>query len=530
MSASARPPEGRAPSPGEDVAKRQEGSHSSASARPPEGRGKSSLRDDAGPAFLPAVELARHIAEHRIGCREALELYIARCEQFNPSLNAIIATDLEGARRRADDADRALARGERWGPLHGVPMTVKESFDVLGYVTSWGAVEYKDYRPARTALCVERLLAAGAVLFGKTNVPRFLGDLQTHNALYGVTRNPWDLTRTPGGSSGGAVAALAAGLTALEVGSDIAASIRLPAHYCGLYGHKPTYGVVSPRGQLVPGRVALTDLAVVGPLARSAADLRCALQLMAGPDDIDALAWKVQLPPPRKARLADYRVAVMLETSHAPVDGAVRRAIAELAEAIRAAGAYVSFEARPDFDTEEADRLYHRLLGAALSGRQSEQAYRENLEAVARQAPGDTGYRAQMQQAAALPHREWLIANERRHVLRMKWAEFFGDYDLLICPAAATAAPPLAADDSGDPFLRPLDIDGRSHPLAAQLFWAGYSSLAFLPSTVVPAGMTPDGLPVGAQIIGRQYGDLECLHFAGLLEQAYRGFVPPPGY
>jgi len=485
---------------------------------------------DADPAFLPATALARRIAGHRIGCREALELHIARCEEFNPVLNAVIATDFEGARRRADEADQALARGERWGPQHGVPMTVKESFDVAGYVTSWGAAEFKDYRPARTALCVERLLAAGAILFGKTNVPRFLGDLQTHNMLYGTTRNPWDPGRTPGGSSGGAAAALAAGMTALEVGSDIAASIRLPAHYCGLYGHKPTYGVVSPRGQLVPGRVALTDLAVVGPLARSAADLECALQLMAGPDDIDGLAWQVRLPGPHRARLADYRVAVMLEAAHAPVDGAVRQAILDLAEAIRAEGAHVSFEARPDFDTAEVDRLYQRLLGAALSGRQTEHAYRENLAAVARQAPDDTSYPAQMQQAAALSHREWLIANERRHVLRMKWAEFFGDYDLLICPAAATAAPPLAAEDPGEPFLRPLEIDGRPYPLAAQFFWAGYSGLAFLPSTVVPAGTTPDGLPVGAQVVGRQYGDLECLHFAGLLEQAYRGFVPPPGY
>jgi amidase len=479
-------------------------------------------------AFRSATELAADIRARRIGCRELLDHYVARIERYNPALNAVIAMDLERARRRADEADAALARGENWGPLHGIPMTVKESYDVEGFVTSWGAPEFKDYRPSRNAICVDRLLAAGANIFGKTNVPLFLGDLQTHNQLYGTTRSPWDLDRTPGGSSGGAAAALAAGLTALEAGSDIASSIRTPAHYCGLYGHKPTYGVITTRGQLVPGRVAFSDLAVIGPMARSAADLALALNIMAGPDEVDGSAWRLTLPKPRKQRLAEYRIGVMLDVSHAEVDLAVQEQIRQVADAVAKAGGAVSFSARPDIDTVEADQLFHRVLGAALSGRQSDEVFGKNVAMLSTLPPGDTSTLARTLRAATLSHREWLIANEARHRMRLKWATFFEDYDLLLCPAAATVAP--VHNHEGDPFERPITVNGRQVPLSSQFFWAGYSGLALLPSTVAPAGMTPQGLPVGVQIIGPQYGDLTCIHFAGLLEQSYRKFVPPPGY
>lgn len=479
-------------------------------------------------AFRSATELAAEIRAGSISCRALLEHYLDRIARHNPVLNAVIAMDLARARQRADDSDAALKRGEVWGPLHGIPMTVKESYDVEGFVTSWGAPEFSDCRPARNAMAVERLIAAGVNLFGKTNVPLFLGDLQTHNALYGTTCNPWDLERTPGGSSGGAAAALAAGLCALEAGSDIASSIRTPAHYCGLYGHKPTYGIVTPRGQLAPGRVSFTDLSVIGPMARSAADLALALEIMAGPDEIDGLAWRLQLPKPRKQRLAEYRIAVMLDAPHAPVDLAVQAPIRQLAEALARAGVTVDFRARPAIDTEEADRLFQRLLGAALSGRQSDQAHAEKREALARLPEGDRSREARALEAATMSHRDWLIANEARHGMRLKWAEFFQDYDLLLCPAAASVAP--LHNHEGEPFERPITVNGGQVPLSTQFFWAGYSGLAFLPSTVAPAGLTEAGLPVGVQIIGPQYGDLTCIHFASLLEQSYRGFTPPPGY
>ncbi len=479
-------------------------------------------------AFRSATSLAADIRRRKIGCRELLEHYIERLERYNPTLNAIIATDLEGARERADAADGALEHDEVWGPLHGVPMTVKESFDVKGFVTSWGSPDFRDYHPARSAVCVERLMNAGANVFGKSNVPLFLGDWQTYNDLYGTTSNPWDLDRTPGGSSGGSVAALAAGLTALEAGSDIASSIRTPAHYCGVYGHKPTFGVITTRGQLVPGRAAFTDMAVLGPMARSADDLALALRIMAGPDDIDGLGWRVELSKPRKQRLADFRIAVMLNAPHAEVDSEVQARVEEVAEVAARAGAEVSFHARPEIDTEEADRLFHRLLDAALSGRQAESEFQNNVAAARALSPGDDSAHARALRNATLSHRDWLIANELRHKMRLKWAEFFCRYDLLLCPPAATAAP--LHNHDGEPFDRPVTVNGKQVALSNQFFWCGYSGLAFLPSTVAPAGTTSGGLPVGIQIIGPQYGDLTCIHFARLLESVHLGFTAPPGY
>src|SRR6202795_956107 len=214
--------------------------------------------------FRSAKELAADIRKKKIGCLELLDLYLTRVEKHNPSLNAIIATDVESARKRARAADRALARKQVWAPLHGVPMTIKESYDVVGMPTTWGVPELKDNFPPRNALAVDRLLGAGVVLFGKTNVPIYLADYQSYNAIYGTTNNPWDLSRAPGGSSGGSAAALAAGLSGIEAGSDIGSSIRNPAHYCGVYGHKPTFGIVPQHGQTL-GQAAQTDINVLGP-------------------------------------------------------------------------------------------------------------------------------------------------------------------------------------------------------------------------------------------------------------------------
>src|SRR6202171_1173750 len=211
--------------------------------------------------FRSAKELAAEIRRKKIGCLELLDLYLSRVEKHNPAINAIIAMDTDAARKRARAADRALARKQVWGPLHGVPMTIKESYDVAGMPTTWGIPQAKDNFPPRNGLTVDRFLGAGVVLFGKTNVPIFLADYQSYNAIYGTTNNPWDLSRSPGGSSGGSAAALAAGLTGIEAGSDIGSSIRNPAHYCGVFGHKPTYGIVPPRGQSLPGRMAQPDIA-----------------------------------------------------------------------------------------------------------------------------------------------------------------------------------------------------------------------------------------------------------------------------
>ena len=322
-------------------------------------------------AFWPARRLASAVRRRKVGCVELLELYLRRCERYNPALNAVITTDLEAARRRAREADAALARGEVWGPLHGLPMTIKESYDVAGMPTTWGVPELRDNIAATNALAVERLLGAGAVIYGKTNVPFLLADWQSFNAIYGTTNNPWDLARSPGGSSGGSAAALAAGLTALEAGSDIGASIRNPAHYCGVFGHKTTYGIASPRGQALPGRVSPTDISVIGPMARGAADLDLILRVMAGPDQIDAKGWRLALPAPKKKTLADYKVALMLDEPTAEVDRSVQDRLQALADFLARQGAVVDDRARPDIDTGgEGPRALHqaaarRHLGAA---------------------------------------------------------------------------------------------------------------------------------------------------------------------
>jgi amidase len=478
--------------------------------------------------FRTARQLAAEVRRKRIGCLELLDLYLARGEKYNPALNAIVVHDVEGARKRARAADRALARGEAWGPLHGVPMTIKESYDVAGLPTTWGVPALRNNVATKNALVVDRLLGAGAVLFGKTNVPLYLADWQSFNAIYGTTNNPWDVSRSPGGSSGGSAAALAAGLTGLEAGSDIGSSIRNPAHFCGVYGHKPTWGIVPRHGQALPGQTAPVDIDVVGPLARSADDLALALSIMAGPDLVDAAGWQLRLRPPRGKRLRDFKVALMLDAPASAVDREVQDRLQALGDFLGRQRVKVDDRARPAIDTHEAFRVYVRLLRAATSARQTDEDFEKNLAVVRGLAPDDDSYHARALRAAVLPHRDWLAANEARHRMRQAWAQFFTSYDLLLCPVAGTAAFPH--DQEGERHERTLVVNGRRVPVTEHLFWAGYTGAFFLPSTAAPCGFTPGGLPVGVQIVGPQYGDLTCLAFARLLEREFQAFVPPPGY
>jgi amidase len=282
------------------------------------------------------------------------------------------------------------------------------------------------------------------------------------------------------------------------------------------------------RGHAVGGRVAYADISVVGPMARSAADLEVALGAIAGPDEIDGQGWRVELPKPRHERLADFRVGVLLSVPHAEVDRAVQDGVQAVADRLARAGAKVSDRARPDIDTFEVDRLFRRLLGAAMSGRQTDEAFRRNLEKAKALAPDDMSSTARGLRAATLHHRDWLVSNEARHKMRLKWAEFFKDYDVLLCPPVTTPAFPH--NHQGDPFDRALTVNGQPRPIAEQLFWAGYSGLFYLPSTVAPAALTPAGLPTGVQIIGPQYGDFTCIRLARLLEREHRAFIPPTGY
>jgi amidase len=477
--------------------------------------------------YLPAKRLASLIRRGEIGCLELLDHYLARVERYNPKLNAIVVTDIPNARRRARAADRARAKGAWWGPLHGVPMTVKDSFDMAGLPTTWGAPAYRDNIAAKDSLAVRRWRDAGAILFGKTNVPIWLADSQAFNDIYGTTNNPWDLARAPGGSSGGSSAALAAGLTAIETGSDIASSIRNPAHICGLFGHKPTYGICPPHGHALDGNVAPLDILVIGPLARSADDLALGLSVLAGPDEIDAAGYRLALPPPRRKRLRDFKVAIVADDPVAPVARDVRALLERLAGFLRRQRVRVGDGARPDIDMTEIGRTFDVLLRAATSARQTDAELAANVERLGALAPGADTKRARMLRGVTLRHRDWLRLDETRHRMRWKWHEFFKEYDLLLCPAMCAAAMP---HDRTPPYDREIVIDGKTYPFHNQVFWSGYSGVAYLPASVAPIGFTPAGLPVGVQIVGPQYGDRTCIEFARLLEREYQAFVPPPGY
>lgn len=477
-------------------------------------------------AFAPARKLASMIRNKKIGALELLDHYIARIEKYNSKLNAIIATDFDFARKRAKGADRALAKGKSWGPFHGVPMTIKEAFDVAGMPTTWGAPEFKTNIAKTDAVAVQRWKAAGAIIFGKTNVPAWLADGQSFNAIYGVTNNPWDLTRTPGGSSGGSSAALAAGLTGIETGSDIASSICNPSHICGVFGHKPTYALCPPRGHSLRDQFAPDDINVIGPMARSASDLEPALNILAAPDEIEAGA-KIILPPSRRATLRDFRVGIVISDDVSEVDREIQDRLQALADFLSRSKVKISDKARPEIDMHSAQRVFTTLLRSTTSHRQTDAQFADSLKAAQALDPDDRSPQAQGLRAITLRHRDWLVANEARHKMRWKWHEFFQSYDLLLAPIFPVVALPHTTVPTAE---RTYVVNGRKRHHSDQLFWAGYVGAAYLPATAAPIGFTRSGLPVGVQIVGPHFGDRMTLHFARLLEKQFQSFVPPPGY
>ncbi len=478
--------------------------------------------------FLSALAQARLLRARKVSARELLQAALDQYALHNDTLNAVVVADIDRARRAADAADRRHARGKALGPLDGVPMTIKESFDWAGTPTTWGDPRFRDNIAATDSEAVRRMTAAGAVLYGKTNVPLLLADWQTFNAIYGTTSNPWDVTRSPGGSSGGGAVALATGMASLEVGSDIGASIRNPAHYCGVYGHKPSFGIISLKGQTLTGSVSPSDISVGGPMARSAGDLAAMMKVLVGPAGPEARAMTFTLPPARQRRLKDFRVAVMLTAPESEVDQPVQDLLVRLAGFLKRRVKTMSFEARPAFSTAEAFENYITLLRAATSRRQSDADFAANLTRAEGFSGDDRSYHATMTRAYVMRHRDWLNAHERRHQMRLLWEAFFDDWDVMLCPAAASAAFPH--DHEGERHSRTITVNGHDVPTTDQLFWAGYSGNFYLPSTVAPMGQTAQGLPAGVQIIARSYGDMTAIRFAELLEKEFGGFVPPPGY
>lgn len=460
---------------------------------PPIGEHNVLVQDDDEIAHLPATELLRRLEQGPLTSSALLEIYLDRIERLNPDLNAVVTLDSDGARQRASAADAARLRGDSWGALHGLPITVKDVFETEGMRTTAGAPELSDYVPTRDAVLVSRLRDAGAVVFGKTNTPTMAGDGQTYNPLFGTTNNPWALDRTPGGSSGGCGAAVAAGLTALSFGSDIAGSIRVPAGFCGVYGHKATFGLIPQRGHIPgsPGQRIERDVNVVGPIARAASDLDLALSVLAGPMSQEALGWQATLPVAPPFALRELRVAAWLDDDFCPVDRSVLERLEALVAALRGAGASVDVEARPDIKFSGAIELYGELR-------------REDL-----------------------PHGEWLELDEQRQDHRDRWATFFERYDVLLCPISSTAAFP---HDQGPREARGFVVNGMNRPYSDFVSWPRLIGPVYLPATAVPLGPNSEGLPVGVQVVGPHLSDRRTIRVAALLAEIVGGYIPPPGY
>jgi amidase len=477
--------------------------------------------------FQSATAIAQAIRDGRLGAREALEHFLSRVDRLNGPINAIVVQDRGGARARADAADAARAAGAALGPLHGVPMTIKESYQFAGTPTTYGIPEMRDNVTTTTALAVERLAAAGANVFGKTNVPIRLADFQSYNDIYGVTNNPWDVGRTPGGSSGGSAAALAAGLTGLEMGSDIGGSIRNPAHFCGVFGHKGTWNLVPPRGHVLDDSVTPTDISVVGPMARSAFDLEAALRIVAGPDAIDLPGAKIDLPS-LDGPLSGLKIGIWASADpFCPTSAAVAGRVQAVADALGRAGALVDDRARPDFSPQHSHEVFSALLSAAMAARLPDDDFQRRIAKADGAAAEDMSPAVVQARWQTLRVRDWSGLNEARTKLRWAWRRFFDDVDFLITPVMPVTAFP---HDHGPESSRVIDVDGREVPYFNQTFWAGLAGVAYLPATVFPAGVATNGLPVGLQIIGPAYADLRTIQLAQRLEQLGFGFVAPKGY
>lgn len=480
------------------------------------------------PHLRDATGLAAALRRGEFSSRELLEHFLARIAALDPRINAIVTLDAERARARADEADAARARGEDWGPLHGVPITVKDSFETAGLRTTAGSPALAQHVPQQDAEAVRRLRAAGAVLLGKTNLPLLAGDFQSYNPLFGITRNPWDPGRTPGGSSGGSAAAIAAGLSALELGSDLGGSIRTPAHWTGVFGLKPTHGLVPLRGHIPgpPGTLAEPDLAVAGPIARSARDLDLALAILAGPLDDLAVAWRLALPPPRHICLRDYRVAAWLDDADYPVDAAAAAVLHEAIEALRREGLAVDDGARPLGALRDAFELYQRLMWPLSAAGFPTDVF-ARLQRQAEAHPQDASPAGCMARHGTARYRDWARANEARAQQRARFGAFFCDCDVLLMPVNQTTA---IAHDTDTPLdRRVVCVNGVERPYLDVMAWISPASSSLHPAAVVPVGRTRAGLPVGLQVVGPYLEDRSVIDFAGRLGELLGGCASPPG-
>jgi amidase len=476
--------------------------------------------------FSSATEIAAAIRLRRFSASDVLDLYFERIKKHNPALNAICTLDEAGARSRAREADAALGRGEAWGPLHGVPMTIKDALETAGVRTTGGYPPLSSHVPKKDATAVARLKAAGAVLIGKTNVPPLSADGRADNPIFGRTNNPWNLERTPGGSTGGGAAAVAAGLSAFDVGSDLAASVRVPAHWCGLFGLKPTEGRVPNTGHIpeVPGTPhALRHMNTLGPLARSVDDLAAILKVIAGPDDRDWETAPAPLDDAPVVPLSSYRFRWTTRFGDETPSRETTAAITDLANKLSRLGASVENHGPEGFSFEEAWETWGEVVIAERVVTQGDAA-RERVEKL-HASLGDLPVARGAARGARASVADYMAALTRRDRLITALEAFFTDCDAWLCPVAYGPA------IGHVPFGTPVDVDRRKVPyfLVTTAFTSPFN-LTGHPAVVLPLAMAKEGLPIGVQVLGRRWSEPALLALAKQLSLVTGPFRAPPGY
>lgn len=475
---------------------------------------------------LSAKDLAHQIKSGKISSVESTQFFIDRIKTHNPAINAIIADRFDAALADAQKADKTRSDGLAHGALHGVPMTIKDAFEVDGLTCDVGHTPWAERVSTQNAVVVDRLRAAGAIILGKTNTPLFCGDWQSFNAVHGTTNNPYNLAHTPGGSSGGGAAALAAGMTMMEYGSDIGGSIRVPAHYCGLFGHKPTLGLVPSRGHVPPmhGMLAEGDLSVVGPLAKTVDDLEILLDATTGLFGPSRQAMQISLQGPRFQSADGLRVGIWADDAYCPVDPEIAAAIEAAGDTLAKMGAQVQ-AAKPDFDLAWNTEVYAMLLNPIM-GRGFGDAIQQRMQEIVDAAdPNDKDYAIMQARGIRLLHKDWLAWNEHRAQLALKWQAYFENFDVLLCPV--TPSPAMVHMQDTNAHDRPFEVAGKKRRYMENIIWPGVATSCNLPATSVPLPKHSSGLPMGLQIIGPAFEDKTPIGVARLLAQAGYGFEAP---
>jgi amidase len=453
------------------------------------------------PALWTTTEQVEAIRRGKLGSVELLDAQLARVERLNPQVNAVCTLAVEAARGRAKAADEATARGEAWGPLHGVSITIKDAIATAGIRSTGGSPNLLDHIPQADAEVVAAVKRAGAIVFGKTNVPLWSGDFQTFNEMFGTTNNPWDLTRVPGGSSGGAAAAVACGMTSFEIGTDIGGSVRVPSAFCGVFGHKPSFGVIPTLGYLDEpnGGVTESDVNVFGPITRSAEDLALLFGILAGPTPDRAVGWRLDLPRADVVDLRSLRVATWFDEPSVQMDNEMVAILNGIADRLVEAGADVDRTVRPEFDFTDSWHAGNWLIASATNV-----------------SDGDR----------AISHTDWLFADRQRARYRQRWAEFFEGVDVLLCPITLT--PAFAHQQDGTWATREIVVNGVTLPYSDLEAWPALIGSAYLPSTSAPVGRTAAGLPVGVQVVSPFLHDHRSIAVAGLISDLIGVYAVPP--